>query len=1006
MLPNDQPARNFAITPANSCLVQAPAGSGKTTLLAMRYLALLEVVAHPEEILAITFTIKAAAEMRARVLDLLAQDEPLAQRVRERAERLNWRITENPNTLKIQTIDSFALEIARRAPGPSNVSGYDIVEDPATCYVGAAEALLLRVIDDDPTASLIADFLAFLDNDPQSFIRLISAMLAKRDQWLALAQSVSQADAQAELVDALTATVADMRAQAEAELRTVLSDDDLYWLTRLTAPAEQWTQGLSALLTKSGSLRKVIPTALLPDKAERKIARSWLESLYERGLSHPLEHFGTLPQVDDLPANSNMLHNCCICLALAALELEQRFRQDGLTDFTGLLLNAKLALKDPEGNATDLALLLDYRIDHILIDEFQDTSRGQFELFELLIDGWQADEQKSFFAVGDPMQSIYRFRDADVSIFNEVKQTGIGAIRLHPCYLTANFRSDPRLVEWVNKLFHDNPDLKTQPMTATHADPMVADQPDANVRCSRFTRLDDELNACLAHLQDVLQRDESSSVAILCRSRTHLIPLLRQLAARNISWQATDIDLLKDAPVVSDLMSALTLLLDPSQRLAWFALLRSPLFGASLNELLAIGDADFATYLERQAPAYVDRLRAAYRWGQQHLYELSLREALEGFWLRCGGADAYQTSDLENAAVFFELLDTLQPEQQTLADITAAVERLFAQSPHQSRVNVLTMHKAKGLEFDHVIVPRLDAGTGSDEASLLLWQVTRSGLLLGLKGDQAHSWLQAQNRVQARQEELRLLYVASTRARRTLFLSYCQAEQARPGGLANYLMDVAQTEPDTELNQPALPLQQELFNTRPLQRLPVEYRWAPPAVSPLPYEPQPGVTTDPIAHRLEVEVGNLVHQALAYLAQRSMTTIPDAELTRLFELWAPTADVEALATAGAQVQKLLHSELGQWVLAAHPQHECEAGYQMADAGELLSIVVDRMFVCDDQRWIIDYKTSQLDSAPVSALIARYRPQLQRYARVISSYYPEPVRTAILFTDRIQLEVVD
>ncbi|MEQ8692232.1 MAG: hypothetical protein RIC89_15515, partial [Pseudomonadales bacterium] len=136
------------------------------------------------------------------------------------------------------------------------------------------------------------------------------------------------------------------------------------------------------------------------------------------------------------------------------------------------------------------------------------------------------------------------------------------------------------------------------------------------------------------------------------------------------------------------------------------------------------------------------------------------------------------------------------------------------------------------------------------------------------------------------------------------------------------------------------------------------------------------------------------------------STIPDAELTRLFELWAPTADVEALTTAGAQVQKLLHSELGQWVLTAHPQHECEAGYQMADAGELLSIVVDRMFVCDDQRWIIDYKTSQLDSAPVSALIARYRPQLQRYARVISSYYPEPVRTAILFTDRIQLEVVD
>ena len=101
----------------------------------------------------------------------------------------------------------------------------------------------------------------------------------------------------------------------------------------------------------------------------------------------------------------------------------------------------------------DLALYWDYRIKHLLIDEFQDTSRSQYEFFSLLTEGWEANDGNTFFAVGDPMQSIYRFRDADVSISARCWEHGLPNIVLERIQLSANFRSAKTLVDWNNALF-------------------------------------------------------------------------------------------------------------------------------------------------------------------------------------------------------------------------------------------------------------------------------------------------------------------------------------------------------------------------------------------------------------------------------------------------------------------------------------------------------------------------------------------------------------------------
>src|SRR5205814_1746657 len=136
----------------------------------------------------------------------------------------------------------------------------------------------------------------------------------------------------------------------------------------------------------------------------------------------------------------------------AVAELRVVFAAHNQCDFVEVAQGAVRALRDTEG-PTELMLALDYRIRHILVDEFQDTSQAQHELLTLLTEGWQADDGRTLFVVGDPMQSIYRFRQAEVGLFLDARHAGIGTVGLEPITLSANFRSQPSIVRWVNDAF-------------------------------------------------------------------------------------------------------------------------------------------------------------------------------------------------------------------------------------------------------------------------------------------------------------------------------------------------------------------------------------------------------------------------------------------------------------------------------------------------------------------------------------------------------------------------
>jgi ATP-dependent exoDNAse (exonuclease V) beta subunit len=410
----------------------------------------------------------------------------------------------------------------------------------------------------------------------------------------------------------------------------------------------------------------------------------------------------------------------------------------------------------------------------------------------------------------------------------------------------------------------------------------------------------------------------------------------------------------------------------------------------------------------------------------------ALAARVRGAWLALGGpATVEEAIDLEAAERYFALLAE-HDEGDDVADWAAFVEALAqlhaeAAAADDAAVQAMTLHRAKGLEFDTVIMPGLGRAPHRGNAEILRWRRRPTGLLVapmkarGGTDDPVYAYLGRLADGEEAAELGRLLYVGCTRAKRRLHLTAALTARAKDGAsltwksppagsaLATFWDAVGHTvAAPLAANQEAPPAAQ-----RRLVRLPLA--WAPSL-------PGPGVpvvaATVPIDDMVPFEwaretakrSGTVAHRLFAQIAREGLSEWSAERVTNLSgrirtELAGEGVDEAELdaasANVAAMITRLLADERGRWLFDhGHADARSEWALAGAEGDAIAHVVLDRSFVTDGVRWIVDFKTGAHEGGDVAAFldaeVDRYRSQLDGYARFVRALDARPIRLAIYF----------
>lgn len=1090
----DAAERERALDTGRSFLIQAPAGAGKTELLVRRYLCLLAGATEPEEILAVTFTRKAAAEMQRRIVGALAMDtdselSPLVAAVRARDAARGWQLSRHPARLRISTIDALSAALARSAPVSAGASVLrSITQQPDRLYRLAARATLRLLAETDGPELAVANLLRHLDNDPGRAEELLSLLLVRRDQWLPfIGAGQDPVAARSNLESSLARLVerelrrvdAAIPNERGAELVEVVHAAAINRgidpgggsgaSSTLTERTAWWQFVASTFLTTDGDWRKKLNVngGFPPDQKDLKAhAMEILGALRAaNGLLEALVTVKKLPSPHYSPEQWSALESLLTLLPYAAAELKLVFASEGETDYAEIAAEGRAALGD-ESAPSELALRVDWRLQHLLLDEFQDTSQAQYALLRALTRGWTPGDGRTLFLVGDPMQSIYRFRQAEVRLFLDVRDHGLPGVVLEFLRLRANFRSVPALVAWANasfdRVFPRSDDLVSSaisfaPSVAARSGAEV-DLAAVTVHASAWDEPQTEADEAVRVVRNTLARWPSGSIGILVRSRSHAPHIVSALRAADIELVATELVELVRTSLANDLLAITGALVHAGDRLAWLTVLRAPWCGLSLVDLDRLGsaqddrtlyelarDAEVLASLTLDGQAGAGRVTAAFEAGLARLGQIPLRDVVEGVWLELGGP-AIAGRELPLADLILDEIGRHEVggDYADLLALAGALEKKRASLPGLgARVQVMTIHKAKGLQFDTVIIPGLGRGIRREGRPALLWQeLAHPGgldLLLapvnasGAADDLLYELLWELRAQQELAETDRLLYVAVTRARERLHLFGQTKSRPAPapaptpalapgpakGSLLDRLWPVvgadwpAATLKTGEAEVPVNPVAH--WRQPSLRRLPSNWqRPAPPAAMPLPSGESPAarnLVAYDWASAWARQAGSVAHRWLQQIAIDGVGQYTEARLVTLrprFRQLLLRQGVEAAALdraierVVAVLRDALRDAQGRWVLSAdHTERLNEYAVTVAEGNRFRQLIIDRAFVAaDGVRWIIDYKTSSHEGGDRDAFlrseVERYTPQLRAYRQAFACLEQRTIRTALYF----------
>jgi ATP-dependent helicase/nuclease subunit A len=849
----DADARRLAVDPSHNVILEASAGTGKTRVLVERYVNLLRAGVEPDHILAITFTRKAAAEMRQRIIERLREASRLSQ-----FDAGRWRdLKERLGDIAVSTIDAFCLSLLREFPLEADVDpGFDLADaTEVPRLVGESLDQAFRISraaarDDEDVALVFAQL---------GERRLRAGIAALLDRRLvaphALRRFLQKGPRDLTAVGACESAAAAFRTlftDARGGLETFLDDGPIHHpqfamladdLRRLVRPDHGGAADQAAFRVLVDRLRAYFLTQEGKPRGQNFAGTGFTATdcdSPDAWKRHRAEAFRLAPlvarAVKDFRRDLNavMSRGVWKIFAVALRQYQHTLDAHALLDFSGVLERAVQLLKEMDEFA-ESRLRLEARHRHVLVDEFQDTSRAQWELVRQLVKSWgegfgaAADAiPPSIFIVGDRKQSIYGFRDADVSVVDEASGF-IKALRpdgLPPQAITVSFRSAPGILTFVNQVFGAIVDAESSAASRRDAfrygdqdrfpvrqpiepaEPIEPVEPLAPIEPAPVQFIvgdtvqaaaDRVAGEIVRLLNGAVVRDRvtglhrearPADIAILFRSRDSHRDFEAALDRRGVATYVYKGLGFFDADEIQDAVALLRYLADPLSNLRAATLLRSRLVRLSDHAVAQLGAGAADVILEAEPPPALDsladedrrvlhRLRTSVplwlacvdRLAPSELLDTVLRETAYAYEIR-GSRRAQARENLK------KLRGMIRRAQNhgypTLARIADHLERLAVGDESNAAidavdaVSLMTVHAAKGLEFPIVFVVNMNRGTGGPRAPIrvMVDGYDTPSVSIGDFESEADEDAGARER----EETKRLLYVAVTRARDRLYL--------------------------------------------------------------------------------------------------------------------------------------------------------------------------------------------------------------------------------------------
>ena len=1042
-----------------STVVFAPAGSGKTEELSKRYLDLVTAGVKPERILTLTFTDKAAAEMKERILT----------NARKRSEQLYQLLRENILKLRISTIHSFCLALVQRFADLLNIDPQpEVLTDDINLWQQAKYDALMKIAENNYGEEIRSLLISLLGehhrNSWREISKLFDNLFHKRN--VVLRAGVSLQDFVRIELAQLSALVQELRENpcggelinnySQLFLENYTDEQEIARINKLLSQNE------NKFLTKQKTPRK----QGYDDKQ-----RSWAELMCKYYNQIKIIH-----EQQTFKKKFSIFKNCFL------ETYEQIKREQGVVDYDDMeLLALRLLNENPDW--LNILYIFDEHTDHILVDEFQDTSFLQWAIIDKLSEEWRSGEgiktelgiTPTVFIVGDDKQSIYMFRDARVEVFSLARdklQEWLGAEKLEVRNLESNYRSLSAIINFNNVLFSKlmvADDLNSPPWRIRYrhftaqrqnSDPgkveLLIDKIDRKTIAAETRELDAENIARRIRLlydsrYPVYERQSDnteisrpcrySDIAILIRARNELLPALEQkLRKYSIPFLVVGGTGFYDETEIRYLSYLTKFLIDPADDVALYITLRSPFFRISEPELLLAisgSNSEYPTLWERLrktdstgscelTKALTILMEALKRVNYEPLHLILSRllvetKAWQIFW---------EPQREANVRKFLQRIHELELSGQSLLHIRTFLDQpgtdeAKADVPAEGMdaVQIMTVHAAKGLQFPIVFHPGLHEQIINQRHSdpLLIEETAINQVrLLYIKDPDLRKNYQPYQEYKEKQieEEKRIFYVACTRARDALFLTGIWEQDdcsgTKLGWLVEYLglhtdgdgftfqVQIKGVECVLSSNLPEVKCQCHSPTQKSAVRL--KKKLVAPA-------PQPQICS--IVRFLPQELKNNPDEALGI----------GETLHRLLELFSRGWLRPELAAIEQEINRQLrlrgfpkhrHNDLKEelinhlnqlinssiWeIIRPQPDSFAELPIILNHGTTIYTGRIDRVIVTSQQALIYDYKTFPVKNNELKKLAAEYyESQLKYYAAAIQELFPDKmVKTFVIFT---------